>query len=73
MKLILLPLILTAGCVNWTPVEYYDIPVEIEEKSIFTEEIIRVAELDHELCLDEPLGTFSCASIVCTDWATIVC
>jgi len=65
MKLILLPLILTAGCVNWTPVEYYDNPINIEDENILTEEIVQLAKQVDGLCLGDPLGTFSCAAIVC--------
>jgi len=64
MKLLLLPLILTTGCVVWTPVEYYDTPINIEdERSFFEEDISRLVEHVDDLCLGAPLGTFSCASI----------
>ena len=67
MKLILL-LILTAGCVN--PVEYYDNPINIKDETIFTEEIVQFAKQVDDLCLGDPLGTFSCASMTTAMWST---
>ena len=54
----LLPLIFISGCVNWSPVEYYDIPPEVESEQRY------VIERGGGLCAGEPLGTFSCADIV---------
>ena len=44
-------LLLIGGCVNWTPAEYYDVPIEIEQKEKYA------IESDCE----EPLGTFNCS------------
>ena len=60
----LLPLILLSGCVNWSPVEYYDIPPEMENEQRY------VIERDDGLCYGEPIGTFSCADIVETPDST---
>lgn len=52
-------LLLIGGCVNWTPAEYYDVPIEIEQKEKYA------IESDCE----EPLGTFNCscsATDICT-------
>ena len=54
----LLPLIFISGCVNCSPVEYYDIPPEVENEQRY------VIERGGGLCAGEPLGTFSCADIV---------
>ena len=62
----LLPLILISGCVSWTPVEYYDIPPEMEEDNGRR----HVIEQEDDLCYGEPIGTFSCADIVETPDST---
>ena len=43
----LLPLILISGCVNWTPVEYYDIPPDriIDSIPYELEENVKLAQL----------------------------
>ena len=67
--LLLLPLILTTGCVSWTPDEYYDSPINIKDESIFTEEEIEQLAEHDDLCLGAPLGTLWCASITTAMWS----
>lgn len=59
----LLPLILISGCVNWTPVEYYDVPPEMENEKRYV-----IENEDDLLCYDAPLGTFSCADTLEEDF-----
>jgi hypothetical protein len=65
MKIIPLILILITGCVNWAPDEYHNIPpdriidsvpYELEEN-----ENVKLAQRANELCMINPIGTFSCA------------
>ena len=60
----LFPLILLSGCVNWTPIEYYDVPPEVDDLQYVIE------RGDDGLCDGEPLGTFSCAEVVETPDST---